>query len=90
VPGVFPLIAATWRASDGIPMADYSSQAPGMRPGRHATTIDPGDFMEFVAATEPFDLDIMLEIKDKEQSALKALACLRGDSRLVHAGSHPG
>ena len=64
--------AATWRKSDGLPMVDYSSQKKGERPGSHAECIDLRDFAAFVAATDGLDFDIMLEIKDKEKSALRA------------------
>ena len=64
--------AATWKKGDGPPMVDYSSQKKGERPGSHAESIDLNDFAMFIAATRAFDLDIMLEIKDKEKSALRA------------------
>jgi UV DNA damage endonuclease len=76
-------LSTTWKKHDGIPMADYSSQQPGKRAGAHAESIDPEDFMFFLKSTDPFDMDIMLEIKDKEKSALLALALSLGDSRLV-------
>lgn len=80
---IYPHIAATWHSRDGIPMVDYSSQDPGGRPGKHAATIDISDFLRFTGEVCPFDVDIMLEIKDKEQSALLALAALEDDERLV-------
>jgi UV DNA damage endonuclease len=66
------LAAATWGKGDGPPMADYSSQKPGERRGSHAERIDLRDFAAFVRAAGGLDLDIMLEIKDKERSALRA------------------
>jgi len=69
--------AATWKEKDGVPMVDYSSQEPGERRGRHARTLDPTHFATFLAAARPHDPDIMLEIKDKEQSALRALEIAR-------------
>lgn len=80
---IFPEAAATWSNCDGIPMVDYSTQDPDGRPGRHAATIDIPDFLGFTEAIRPLDADIMLEIKDKEISALRALAALEGDGRLV-------
>lgn len=80
---LFPVLGATWKSSDGIPMADYSSQQPGKRRGAHAEHIDIDDFYRFLPETLPVDCDIMLEIKDKEMSALAGLEVARGDPRLV-------
>jgi UV DNA damage endonuclease len=73
----------TWKRADGIPMVDYSSQEPGKRAGAHAEHIIPADFHQFLTITKPVDFDVMLEIKDKERSALEALCIARGDPRLV-------
>jgi UV DNA damage endonuclease len=73
----------TWKGKDGIPMIDYSSQEPGRRFGAHTTCIVEDDFRHFIKGTMPADFDLMLEIKDKEKSALAALAILRDDPRLV-------
>jgi UV DNA damage endonuclease len=51
--------------------------------GAHAGHIVAEDFLQFLKETLPADFDIMLEIKDKEKSALAALALARDDSRLV-------
>lgn len=80
---IYPEVAATWGEGDGLPMVDYSSQDPEGRPGKHAMTIDINDFLRFTEGIRPQDVDIMLEIKDKEMSALKALAALESDIRLV-------
>jgi UV DNA damage endonuclease len=73
----------TWKGKDGIPMIDYSSQEPGTKFGAHATHIVEEDFLQFLKETLPADFDIMLEIKDKENSALAALAIAQDDPRLV-------
>ncbi|MDE4907691.1 UV DNA damage repair endonuclease UvsE [Methanogenium marinum] len=80
---IYPDVAATWDPRDGIPMVDYSTQDPDGRPGKHAATIDIPDFLGFTEDIRSFDVDIMLEIKDKEMSALKAIAALESDTRLV-------
>lgn len=80
---VFAEVAATWRAKDGLPMVDYSTQDPDGRPGKHAATIDIDDFLRFTGDIRPLDADIMLEIKDKETSALRAVSALEGDIRLA-------
>jgi UV DNA damage endonuclease len=73
VRAAFRKCAATWRRGDGPPMVDYSSQEPGQRRGRHAEHIDLRDFRRFLALARDIDCDVMLEIKDKERSALEAV-----------------
>lgn len=75
------LSARTWKEKDGLPMVDYSSQKPGERNGKHAESIDSEKFKNFLEKTRAFDFDIMLEIKDKETSALKAIETAVLDSR---------
>jgi len=77
------LISSTWKRQDGVPMVDYSSQKKGKRQGRHAETIDMRDFKNFLVKTKDFDFDIMLEIKDKEKSALKAVEITLSDVRFL-------
>ena len=76
-------LRATWKAHDGIPMVDYSSQEPGKRMGAHAEHIEPEEFRQFLNETRMADFDIMLEIKDKEKSAISAIDIARKDPRLV-------
>ena len=71
----------TWMKKDGIPMADYSSQEPNNKAGKHAEKIDLNHFKKFIDLTKPYDFDIMLEIKDKEKSALKVIKLLENDLR---------
>ncbi len=77
------LITGTWKRQDGVPMVDYSSQEPSsQRRGKHATTIDLSHFRRFIEATTGFEFDLMLEIKDKEASALHAVAVLKALGRI--------
>ena len=70
----FKLTTKTWNEKrDGIPMVDYSSQEPNGSPRQHTETINIEDFDLFLKQTEQFDFDVMLEIKDKEKSAIKAI-----------------
>ena len=78
----FNLFTKTWTEKDGVPLVDYSSQRPGERKGKHAETIELGHFKTLLEETEAFDFDIMLEIKDKEKSALKAVDILKAVGRL--------
>lgn len=71
----FSLAKDTWR---GTPMTDYSSQEPGQMPGVHANTLDENDFREYIGEISRIgDADIMLEIRDKERSALRAVEILK-------------
>ncbi len=79
----FKLFTKTWNEKDGLPMVDYSSQKVGCRKGKHAQTINLEHFQEFLEETEPFDFDIMLEVKDKEISALKAVKTATHDARFL-------
>jgi UV DNA damage endonuclease len=72
----------TWAVEDGLPMVDYSSQEKGERRGKHSRSLDRALFAGFLKESHPFDIDVMLEIKDKEASALVALAIADGDPRL--------
>lgn len=77
---VMEAAARTWSIATGPPMVDYSSQYPGGRPGRHVEHLDAGDFAFFLEETQGLDFDLMLEVKDKEKSAMEAreLARVRG------------
>ena len=79
----FEPIAKTWvLRRDGPPMVDYSSGKPGGLTTQHADHIDLNDFQLFLRNTQPIDFDIMLEIKDKEKSALKAMKFVASDERV--------
>lgn len=80
---ILDLISNTWKRKDGIPMVDYSSQGPEKRPNSHAEKIDIGDFENFISRSRPYDIDIILEIKDKEKSAMKALKVAKKDKRFI-------
>jgi UV DNA damage endonuclease len=73
------LAAPTWRGH-GVPMIDYSTQHPEKQAGAHAHSIDLADFASFMDQLGDRDVDVMLEIKDKEVSALKAQEWLRTQS----------
>lgn len=77
------LASLTWKQKDGIAMIDYSSQESNSRKGKHIKHIDLDDFKNFINLTKEIDFDIMLEIKDKEQSALEAVKIIQ-DLRSVN------
>jgi UV DNA damage endonuclease len=67
----------TWKKKDGLLMVDYSSQKPNARIGSHTENIDIQHFKIFIKNIKNINFDIMLEIKDKEKSAFKALEIIK-------------
>ena len=66
------LAGETWGAGDGRQEVHFSTQEPGRRPGAHAESLDLGAFAAFADAVGDLPLDCILEVKDKEQSVLRA------------------
>lgn len=84
IQGAIMSSANTWKYSlDGYSIMDYSNQSIGERKGKHAKTIDKNHFIIYYNELKKIfrdrcvDLDIMLEIKDKENSVLLALQIVR-------------
>lgn len=75
---------STWNKNkDGVQIVDYSSpyanngeKSVKGRKGKHAESIDVPSFRKFLKETAGLDFDLMLEIKDKEKSAQRALMIL--------------
>lgn len=63
----------TWGAERGRPKLHYSQQLAGGKPGMHSRFIATKDFLAFHHRLGARDLDVMLEVKDKNLSALKCL-----------------
>lgn len=67
--------AKSWQAQDGKQKVHYSQQAPGKRRGSHSSSIRINEFIAYYNRLPITDLDIMLETKDKNLSAIKCLHC---------------
>ena len=63
----------TWKKEDGKQKIHYSQQNILKNSGAHSETIDLIEFKEFLDKQIDIDLDIMLEVKDKNLSALKVI-----------------
>lgn len=63
--------AQTWRTKDGPQKIHYSQQALNKRLGSHSSTIHVESFQAFYERLPFQNLDIMLEVKDKNLSAIK-------------------
>ncbi len=66
----------TWKDTDGNQKIHYSQQHPEKKRGAHSKTIKINEFMEFYQALENRKPDIMLEVKDKNLSAIKCNNCI--------------
>ncbi len=69
-------VIPTWRGH-GPAMIDYSSQNPEKQAGAHTISIDLDDFEPVLDELAGRDVDLMLEIKDKEHSVLAAMDLIR-------------
>lgn len=90
-PDLAEAAADTWKPEDGAPKIHYAQQAPGRRPGSHSDTIAVDRFVAFhdelasraeVLQAAPV-FDIMLEVKDKNLSVLKCIACTDGSGGIA-------
>jgi len=72
----------TWREKDGIQKIHYSQQNPLKKAGSHSSTIQINKFMSFYEGLERDDIDIMLEVKDKNLSAVKCINCTSIDKSI--------
>ncbi|MDD3241564.1 MAG: UV DNA damage repair endonuclease UvsE [Bacilli bacterium] len=66
-------VKETWKDKDGVQKIHYSQQAIDKRKGSHSETIDLTIFNEFKANLKNIKVDIMLEVKDKDISAIKCI-----------------
>ena len=65
----------TWRKKDGTQKIHYSQQEPSKKVGSHSNSIQIDEFLQFYKSLERDDIDIMLEVKDKNLSAIKCINC---------------
>lgn len=61
----------TWGELDGRQKIHYSQQRFAGKPGAHSNSIYTEQFLKFYQTVHHMDLDIMLEVKDKNLSAIK-------------------
>lgn len=82
------LFSTLWGGVNGRQKIHYSQQAEGQKPGAHSRSIAIEPFLRFVeklnAAMPESVPDIMLEVKDKNLSAVKCICCT-SPGRLMQA-----
>jgi UV DNA damage endonuclease len=70
------LARETWGAAERRQEVHFSTQASDRRPGAHAETVDLDAFARFANEVGDLELDCVIEVKDKERSALRASALI--------------
>ena len=70
------LCKETWKTEDGPQKIHFSQQNQIKKSGSHSFTINVEEFMNLYQRINRKDLDFMLEVKDKNLSALKIKDCL--------------
>ncbi len=73
------LCRATWKAADGKPKIHYSQEKDGGIRGAHSNTINARRFVDFYNGLPDKNIDIMLEVKDKNLSAIKCMNAVNPD-----------
>ncbi len=63
----------TWKEEDGFQKIHYSQQNPQKKQGAHSESIYINKFLNFYKKIENKKIDIMLEVKDKNLSAIKCI-----------------
>lgn len=73
---LFTLISKTWTSKDGPIKTHYSQQALNKKTGSHSQSINLDVFLDYYNKINKFSPDIMLEVKDKDISAIKVVNTL--------------
>lgn len=70
----------TWAEKDGRPKVHYAEQQLDARVGSHSQSVSIDAFLDFYHSISPLDVDIMLEVKDKNLSAKKCMLATMSDT----------
>lgn len=72
----------TWKENDGVQKIHYSQQNPNKKKGSHSNSIKIQEFLSFYYGLGRTDIDIMLEVKDKNLSTIKCINCISTQKRV--------
>lgn len=73
---------STWKKGDGTQKIHYSQQAENKKIGSHSDYISINKFMNFYNMLNRNDIDIMLEVKDKNLSCVKCINCTNSNIKI--------
>lgn len=79
---VIAAFGSTWRQEDGPQKIHYSQQDPEKKPGSHSASIAIDAFLAFTEHLPDPAIDVMLEVKDKNLSAIKCILCTQQGTRI--------
>ncbi|MBU5483107.1 UV DNA damage repair endonuclease UvsE [Clostridium sp. MSJ-11] len=69
-------VAKTWKKEDGNIKIHYSDGDESKKHGAHSQHVNTENFINYYNKVKNFPVDIMLEVKDKELSAIKCINSL--------------
>lgn len=72
----------TWSMNDGRAKVHYSQQQLNAREGAHSQTVRIKEFMDYYESVKDLDIDIMLEVKDKNLSAVKCVLATKDEGAM--------
>lgn len=75
--------AQTWGPDDGRQKIHYSQADPRRKRGAHSASIEIDEFLRFYHQLREPKPDIMLEVKDKNISAVKCVLCTAGEGSIA-------
>ncbi|WP_106449752.1 UV DNA damage repair endonuclease UvsE [Trichococcus alkaliphilus] len=73
----------TWKEADGNQKIHYSQETTGKLPGAHTDTTNLETFLQFYGQLDDPTIDIMLEVKDKNLSAIKCQNAITENKRMT-------
>lgn len=76
------LCSKTWEVQDGRQKIHYSQKNPIKKSGSHSESIQINEFLGFYDSIGRKDIDIMLEVKNKNLSAIKCANCITNEKRI--------
>lgn len=77
-------IKHSWKPTDGNIKVHYSEQDINKKQGSHSFTINSQKILNYILETQDFNIDIMLEVKDKDFSAIKAVNLFKEYNKLTN------
>lgn len=70
-------VEQTWKDEDGPMKLHYSDSDDSKKLGSHSKFIITDNFLKYYSIVKDFNADVMLEVKDKDISAIKCINCLK-------------